>query len=152
MDHMRSQRTESGTEAGKRMGHKAVRVQKLAAGVYPERSTATRSSLGLAASELLQIPELLQCRRVGQRIPVVNRSAMDDFAHRQLGNLATDRSGYVGDGNDLPGDVVGTRVLPDPALDRSGEVVSEAQAISQTDEENNPHVTLPLLPNDKALK
>src|SRR6476646_3346147 len=136
MDHIRSQITGMGTEAGKQMGRKAVRVQELAPGAI--RSEVPRPAypcLGLRASELLQIPELLQCRRVGQRIPVVNRSAMDDFPHRQFGNLATDRSGYVGDGNDLPGNVVRARVLPDPALDRSGEVVSEAQAISQTDEE-----------------
>ena len=42
---------------------------------------------------------------------------MDHVPDGQLGNLSADGSGDIGDLYDLPGDMVGTGILPDPPLD-----------------------------------
>ena len=48
------------------------------------------------------------CRTgIGERIRVLHRQTVDDVAHRELGELAGERTGEVRHGDDLRGQTVG---------------------------------------------
>src|SRR3954468_13359058 len=76
---------------------------------------------------------------------------MDHIPHGQLGDLAADCPGNIGNLNDLPGNVMRAGILPDPTLDPGDEVFGEPGSVPEPDEENDPDVGLPVLSNYKAL-
>src|SRR6476620_1921081 len=106
---------------------------------------------GLRTPQLLEIPEQLQRSRISHRVAVMNRSAMDDVPNCQLGNLSADGPRYVVDSNNLPRHMMRTGVIPYLSLDPVRQLVRQRHLLPQPNEQNDPHVPLPILPNYKAF-
>ena len=101
--------------------------------------------------KILQVPELVQGGGIGQCVDIGDRSAMDHIPHGQLGDLTADGPGDIGHLDDLSRNVMGAGMFADPPLDPGDEVFGKAGIVPQSDEEDNPDVGLPFLPNYKTL-
>src|SRR5881394_3613358 len=88
---------------------------------------------------------------IGQRLAVVDRAPMHDVAHGQLYYLPTLRPRNLVDLQDSGRHVPGCRVGADLRTDAIRQRLVEDDPVAQPDEEHDPLVSLPLLPDDEAL-
>src|SRR3954447_8693625 len=120
-----------------------------------DHTAAGKLGSGEAGKLLLKlgkIAEQIEGCRICQRVVIVHRAAVDHVPNRQLGNFPADGPRNIGHLEDLFGDVVGAGKLPDAAPDPACQLLRQTISIPKSDEENDPDVTLPILPNHKALK
>src|SRR2546426_8647278 len=102
-------------------------------------------------AQLGAVPEVLERLGIGQRLQVLHRPAMHHVAHRQLDDLPALGARDVFDLQDLGRDVPRGGVLADPALDCVDERIVERAIFAQLDEQHDPHVARPVLPDHQRL-
>src|SRR5439155_20200291 len=102
-------------------------------------------------AQLGAVSEVLERLGVGERLEVFYRPAVHYVAHRELDDLAALGARDVLDLQDLGRDVPRGGVLADSALDCVDERIVERAAFAQLDEEHNPYVARPVLPDHQRL-
>src|SRR4051794_38211166 len=124
----------------------------------PDRSwiTLQRASWAAGAGKLPlklgKIAEQVEGCRICQRVAIEHRAAVDHVPNRQFRNLPADGPRNIGNLEDFFGDVMGAGILANPPPDPACQLLRQAISVPQPDEENDPDVALPVLPNHKALK
>src|SRR3546814_357569 len=85
------------------------------------------------------------------RFAVLDRPAVNDVAHGELGDLAALGARDVRDADDPGRDVAGRGALADAGPDALLQGLVQRHAVAQADEQNDAHVILPVLADDQAL-
>ena len=104
-----------------------------------------------SARKLIQILEVFQRARVGQGIDVLHWQAVYDVSYGELGQLAGERARDVGDCHDLRRNVAGCCVGADGVADLLLQRIVERECRFDADEQDDPYVTLPILPDGQCL-
>ena len=118
---------------------------------FRDHDLLTMTGSGLC-SQLRQVPEQLQRLRIGERLAVLDRPAMDDVAHGELGDLAGLGARNVGDRHD-PGRHVaraGARADLARGCAVSRSVVERARP-RQPHEQHDAHVAVAVLADAERL-
>ena len=94
---------------------------------------------------------MVQGLRVGQRLDIFDRPAMDQVTHRQFDDLAAFGARDFGHLEDFRRHMARRGFGPDARFDAGDEIIIQAHTGTQGNEQHHPHIAAPLLANYQTL-